>query len=404
MWDSRRRRIAISLARLAASALLVSATPVLRAQESSPVKQENSYWVQTVTGSLDVASVAKLKVSTSGIIRLHGQEQPRLEYVLRKRARASARQEAEQRLAAIAVRAERSGSALVLAVTAAVLDASSLELDVRAPSRLPAAYLETLEGRIVVDGIGCSVVAESGGGSVQADRIGGSFKARTVGGEIEVGAVAGQLRCVTGSGNIRAGRSGSEAWFDTAGGSVYVEEAMGPVHAVTGGGDIDIRRAGSSVWARTGGGLIRILQAFGPVDVESAGGSIQIGAAAGVRCQSASGGIRLRGVSGGLNVSTSAGSILAELLGGAAIRDSFLNTNSGDITIQIPSNLAVTVSALNYSPGRRGRIISDFPEINVQVPARSGGAPVIAEGALNGGGPVLKIAAAEGTIFLRRQK
>jgi hypothetical protein len=109
-------------------------------------------------------------------------------------------------------------------------------------------------------------------------------------------------------------------------------------------------------------------------------------------------------VTGELRVATAVGSILAELLSGGVIEDSFLSTGSGDVTVFIPSNLAVTVEAQNDSPGRLGRIVSDFPEIRVRNGAATSRGRVVATGAINGGGPQLVIAAANGTIFLRRQK
>jgi hypothetical protein len=51
-----------------------------------------------------------------------------------------------------------------------------------------------------------------------------------------------------------------------------------------------------------------------------------------------------------------------------------------------------------------GRIISDFPEIHVKVLTQPGANPVVAEGALNGGGPLLRLNVVGGTIYLRRQK
>jgi hypothetical protein len=85
------------------------------------------------------------------------------------------------------------------------------------------------------------------------------------------------------------------------------------------------------------------------------------------------------------------------------MQDSILSTGAGDITVFIPSNFALTVKALNES-GRIDRIISDFAEIPVRssvAPNRSG---TIAEGALNGGGPVLTLTSSGGTIYLRRQR
>ena len=106
---------------------------------------------------------------------------------------------------------------------------------------------------------------------------------------------------------------------------------------------------------------------------------------------------------GACRASTAQGSILAELLSGNHILDSTLSTNAGDITVFISSNLPLTVMARNQSAGAASRIISEFPEIRVKG-GQPGYSPVLAEGALNGGGPVLRINVIGGTIYLRRQK
>jgi len=103
-----------------------------------------------------------------------------------------------------------------------------------------------------------------------------------------------------------------------------------------------------------------------------------------------------------MRANTAAGSILAELLSGNHIQDSTLSTNAGDITVFIASNIPLTVLARNESGGSMGRIISEFPEIHLTPVAN--GAVAVAEGTLNGGGPVLRIHVTGGTIYLRRQK
>jgi hypothetical protein len=65
----------------------------------------------------------------------------------------------------------------------------------------------------------------------------------------------------------------------------------------------------------------------------------------------------------------------------------------------IPSNLAVTVQAISASPGGR-RIVSDFAEIRTRA---GGGIRAEAEGSLNGGGPLLRLTALGGNIYLQRQ-
>ena len=45
------------------------------------------------------------------------------------------------------------------------------------------------------------------------------------------------------------------------------------------------------------------------------------------------------------------------------------------------------------------RIVSDYPAL----PPRRMGSRIVAEGALNGGGPLLEISDTGGTIFIKRQ-
>jgi DUF4097 and DUF4098 domain-containing protein YvlB len=252
--------------------------------------------------------------------------------------------------------------------------------------------------------------ARSAGGRIAVDRIRGRSELRTAGGDIEVGNVIGPLRCFSGGGGIRVQNAGSEASLETAGGEVFVHQVEGPVQASTGGGNIRIERAASTVVARTAGGLIQVQQAGGQVTAESSGGAIQVDSANGVRCESAGGAIRLKNVSGSVHAFANSGNIMAELVAGSApggarantIADSILSTNAGDVTVFIPSNLAVTVQAMNESGGS-GRINSDFPQVRNQSTRLPGG-PQMAEGALNGGGPMLRVNVIGGTIYLRRSK
>jgi DUF4097 and DUF4098 domain-containing protein YvlB len=162
---------------------------------------------------------------------------------------------------------------------------------------------------------------------------------------------------------------------------VHIVTAAGTVNAATGGGEIQVDKAGGAVTARN---------MLGP---------IMISGAAGVQCENASGGIRVSNITGPMRVSTAMGSILANLVG-SRIADSLLATANGDITVLIPSNVGVMVRADNEMSDSMRRITSDFSNIH----ARRQGTHLVAEGPVNGGGPVLQIAAAGGTIFIRRQR
>lgn len=389
------RRLGLALA---AGALL----PVM-AQETPSIRREGSYWIQTLRGRAPGEGISRFSVISHGMVSVQGDEQTGFEYTLNVRVQAPNEAAAMKLAERVQRRIWREGSTLHLRVAGGGPGTLPHELEVRAPKSLLHAHVRTSGGRVIVRDLAGDVQTESGGGPISVDRIGGSLVARTGGGAVEIGTVNGLVNCLTGGGDIIVREVGADSSFDTGGGRIRVTRAGGSVQATTGGGDIDIEHASGTVSARTGGGLIRVQEAAGMVSIDSAGGAIQVGAARGVRCQSVAGGIRLRGAGGPLSVSTSVGNIQAEFSVHLPLQDSFLNTGSGDVTVFIPSNMAVTVRAQNGSPGTFGRIISDFPEISVRTSGRAG-AMTIAEGVLNGGGPVLRIGAADGTIFLRRLK
>ncbi len=142
----------------------------------------------------------------------------------------------------------------------------------------------------------------------------------------------------------------------------------------------------------------------GIVTAETGSGGIQVGKARGVRCETGSGIIRLVEVSGSVRASTVSGSVFATFAAGAPIEQSYLATNRGDITVLLPSNLAVTVKAMNESAGWVGRMNSEFDEIRPQPMPVWGKGPLLAEGSLNGGGPLLMMTTSNGTISLKRRK
>jgi DUF4097 and DUF4098 domain-containing protein YvlB len=152
------------------------------------------------------------------------------------------------------------------------------------------------------------------------------------------------------------------------------------------------------VTAISGGGEIVVEKAGGIVTLRNMAGPVTVGSAAGVRCDSGSGGIRLANIAGPIRVATSMGSIVANLMGNR-IADSYLATGNGDITVLIPSNVSVTIRAKNSMADTLRRIVSDYPAIQ----PRRQGTLIVAEGAVNGGGPVMQIAGTGGTIFIKRQ-
>ncbi len=378
------------------------------AQNESPITRDGTYWVRTIQGAIDTSASNRLRVETTGNVNLRGASGEQSSYTLALRVRAADAREAEVLFDRVIVKTGTEGGWTYVKVTPPREGRLSVELTVTGPKALRQVWAETRGGNVQASDWDGDFEARSAGGRIGVDRIRGTSELRTAGGMIDVGTVNGPVRCYSGGGIIRVESAGSAATLDTAGGEIFVHQAEGPVQASTGGGNIRIERAASTVMARTAGGLIQVEQADGPVTAESSGGAIQVSSAYGVRCESAGGAIRLRNVAGAVRAFANSGSILAELAGGRdssgkGMADSILSTNAGDITVLIPSNLALTVRATNESGGS-GRINSDFPQLR----PRSGGSPeagpLVAEGELNGGGPVLRVNVMAGTIYLRRAK
>jgi hypothetical protein len=380
---------------------LAGAIALAAQSEQAPVR-EGAYWTRTVQGTLNASGMERLRVETTGSVHVRGVPEANAGYTMKYRVKAADQREAEALLHEFSVKTGTEGGWTYLKVTPPRQVSVGLDLTVTAPRTLRDVRVETHGGDVMANGWDGGLEARSAGGRIAVDDVRGRCDVRTSGGDIQVGSVGGPLRCSSGGGEIRVGTAGGSVWIETGGGEIMLHQAAGAVHAATGGGNIRIDRAAGTVFARTGGGLIQVQQAEGAVTAESSGGAIQVDSANGVRCESIGGAIRLRNVAGSLHASANSGNILAQLVTDHPFADSLLSTNGGDITVFIPSNLALTIQATNETGGA-GRIISDFAQVRAQTGAQPVG-PTVAEGALNGGGPVLRLNAMGGTIYLRREK
>lgn len=89
---------------------------------------------------------------------------------------------------------------------------------------------------------------------------------------------------------------------------------------------------------------------------------------------------------------------------GSERHDSDLETGAGDITVYIASDVAINVRA-SVDMGNGHRITSEFPDIHVHSEGDQWGPKTLtAEGALNGGGPTLKVHTSTGDICIRRAR
>lgn len=374
----------------------MAATVPVRPAEPTIVR-EGDWWVGTLTGSETVAPSGSLRVSGRGNITVTGVPGNRVAWELRSRVKARDMATARARLQAGTVNVSQRNGEFHVMVDCGPGEGGGARLSV--PRTLRQVRVGLGDGTVQAYGLDGLVAVATGGGDVKADRIGGDFSARTGGGGIYMGEIGGSARCTTGGGPISARVIRGEAVLETGAGDIGADQIGGLARAATGGGAVRITRAGAGVMVSSGGGQIDVGEARGIVEVRNSGGPVWVGAASGVRCEAAAGAIRLANVSGSLRASTAIGSIVAELLAGRAMGDSFLTTGRGDITVVIPSNVGVKIRAENEMPGSGRRIVSDFPGILTRVV----GAQIVAEGDINGGGPLLRISGTGGTIFIRRQ-
>ena len=230
---------------------------------------------------------------------------------------------------------------------------------------------------------------ETQGGHIQVQDVAGDLKAFTAGGHINAGNIAGDASLRSGGGHIRAGQIGGRADLETDGGNITVGQAGNLVSVRTGGGQIDFGEVRGSVRAQTGGGGIRIMYVSGPMEVESSAGSICLTRVAGTVRAATAGGT----ITAWINPDAPSAGGKVQLPG-----LSQLTSGNGDIVVFLPRNLAADIDAQVESGGER-RIEAD-PALALQIQSRVSG-PVRAMGALNGGGPPLKLRTTAGRIRLQ---
>ena len=230
---------------------------------------------------------------------------------------------------------------------------------------------------------------ETQGGHISVEDVFGDFDAYTAGGHIRAGNIAGNAKLRTGGGHIRAGKIQGVAQLETEGGNITVGEAGTLVTVRTGGGQIDFGEVHGSVRAQNGGGGIRMMYVAGPLEVVTSGGSI---------C--------LTKVTNTVRAATGDGTITAWIAPDSndprqTVRlpgPSQLASETGDIVLYLPRNIAATIDA-TVDRGGVHRIEAD-PSLLLNTRARADGV-VHAMGRLNGGGAVLRLHTATGKIRLQ---
>jgi DUF4097 and DUF4098 domain-containing protein YvlB len=381
--------------------LFALALATLAHTQESKVFQDGRYWVEETSGSINSARNLKI-VADAGAVKIQGAGQPNVTYVIRKRVAAGSEQEARRQFEKFRVSASSNGDTALIKGTC-MNDSGrsrlSVNYEVVAPQNLALVYSRSGGGSLSVNNINGRVDGETGGGDIRLDAINGPVSATSGGGTIDIGTIGGDLRVETGGGDIRVRMANGELNAQSGGGNIWIESTLRNAQVETGGGAIQIHKTGGSLRAESGGGDLEIGDVGGSASVETGGGGIRIASAKGdVRAETGGGNIQLMGLSRGVNASSGAGSITAEFVGRAgSMTESRIETSVGNIRVLIPTGLAMTVQALVDS-GQERSIQTDFPELKIKSEGDFGPRETYANGAINGGGPVLKLNTSTGNI------
>jgi len=261
--------------------------------------------------------------------------------------------------------------------------------------------ISTGGGNIEADDINGHETLSTAGGNIAAGNVGGPAHLETGGGHISVKNVSGALTANTGGGHITTGSVGGNAMLHTSGGHIRAGSVQGVAHLDTGGGNITLEHSGMELVAETAGGQIKVGEASGLVRAKTGGGGIRVVRLSGpTRLESVGGSIYLTQVDSAVKASSSTGGITAWFVAPAKQHGACeLQSDNGDIVVYLPRELPVTIDA-QIQLGDDHRVMFDpaFPLKVSYDDSAKGARTVHAEGALNGGGEVLRLRTVSGNI------
>lgn len=184
--------------------------------------------------------------------------------------------------------------------------------------------------------------------------------------------------------------------LSTSGGDIEVGSVNGAVKARTSGGDLKFARIDGDLEGRTSGGNIRLEEGTAKARLHTSGGDVVVNRAGGPTTVSTSGGdIELRSVEELISANTSGGDIHATLTGPLK-QDTELGTSGGEVVVHFKKGIGFQLDA-STSGG-------DVDAEGLTLTIEKGGirkSKLI--GAVNGGGPRLKLRSSGGNIKVRAE-
>ena len=361
--------------------------------------------VHEITGSVP-AGPRRLRVDTVlGAVRLRPASGVDTVYRVRLRGTGVDAADARRRIDRMVVSASRTGDLLIftgaLPPQPEAAHGLNADFEIEVPAAIAAIEVATGAGDIDAEGLPARLLLNTLAGGITGGDLAGPIEAETHAGRIAIGTVRAAARLTSAGGDVMLDDATGEVMVRTSGGDVRIGRTGAVVRVESGGGNVRIDRAGGAVRVATGGGDIDVRRSMGLVTAATGGGGIRVGAAPGVRCETAAGPIVLDAVEGPIRAISSAGNIRALLDASALTGDSDIQTWRGDVLVSIPEDLAVTIRALVDNPIGRA-IESDYP-LDIQRDHESAGRPLeMGEARLLGGGPLLKLRTLGGRIVIRK--
>jgi hypothetical protein len=187
-----------------------------------------------------------------------------------------------------------------------------------------------------------------------------SVNLKTSGGDIVVGDLDGKVRARTSGGDVKLGKISGEIDASTAGGDVTLAEGGASVELGTSGGDITIGRVVGATAVRTSGGNIKAAQVENTFEAKTSGGNVTVGFVGGLR------------------------------------GDCLLSTSGGRVKVAVDPTAGFRLDASTSGGG----VMAEGFTITIE---KGGVGKSRLSGAVNGGGPVLKLRSSGGDIVVGKR-
>ena len=182
--------------------------------------------------------------------------------------------------------------------------------------------------------------------------------------------------------------------LSTSGGNIGVASLNGNVRARTSGGDLEFARIDGDLDASTSGGNISLKEGTARAKLGTSGGDIAIDRAGGPTEVSTSGGdIRINSVAQLISATTSGGNVHA-VITEAPKRDTVLSTSGGDVDVEMVKGAGFQLDASTSG----GDV--NAPGLTITIEKGGTGKSKLV-GAVNGGGPLLKLRSSGGDVTVR---